>query len=129
MPKVRVKLNSPGVAELLNDEGVRDHLEGLAAMVASAAISSAPVAKENGGAYRDSIDYGTETTDRAVGRVWADVDYALLVEARTGNLARALDAVMGDAQDELQLVDYTTRSGKKRKATRRQVANWTRGRG
>lgn len=92
MAKVRVKLNSAGVVALLNDPGVRRHLETLAARVASAARSSAPV--ESGG-YRNSIESGTVTTDRAVGRVTATAGYALLIETRTGNLARALDAAGG----------------------------------
>jgi hypothetical protein len=50
---------------------------------------SAPVAS---GAYRDSLHIETDHTDRMVKRVVADVDYALVVEANTGNLARALDA-------------------------------------
>lgn len=51
------------------------------------------------------------------------------IEAKRSPLTRAASAsgleVNGDLND---LVDYVTKSGKKRKATRAQVANWTRGR-
>ena len=90
--KPRVKLNSPGVLAILNDDGVRGYLEELAARVADAAKATAPV---RSGEYRDSIDYGSATTDRAVGRVYASSAHALVVEARTGNLARSLDAAGG----------------------------------
>jgi bisphosphoglycerate-independent phosphoglycerate mutase (AlkP superfamily) len=62
----------------------------LAKQVESAAKASAPVKT---GTYAASIR--AETVDhptRVIGRVVADVDYALVVEANTGNLARALDA-------------------------------------
>ena len=54
----------------------------------AAAQSSAPVAS---GAYRASLHLVDDTTDRAVVRLVADVDHAMVVEANTGTLARALD--------------------------------------
>lgn len=89
MAKVRVKLNSAGVAALLKDEGVRDYLLELAERVADAARATAPVET---GAYMNSIHAYTDTTDRAVGRVGSDVEHALVVQAKTGNLSKALDA-------------------------------------
>lgn len=84
---VKVTLSSAGVRELLNDPGVRAAVAAAADQVAQRAITNAPVQT---GAYRDSIHRESITTDRAVERVVANAPHALLVEARTGNLARAL---------------------------------------
>lgn len=92
MARTRVELNSAGVRELLNDSGVRAELERRAERVAAAARATAPVAT---GAYRDSIHVTTGRTDRAEARVVAPVPHAMLVEAKTGNLARSLDAAGG----------------------------------
>ena len=124
MAKTRVELNSPGVRALLSDDGVGDYLEELALGVAAAAEAGAPV---DTGEYRGSIGVEVVHTDRIVARVVADSDHALLVEAHTGNLARALDASGFTVEDPDELIDYVTRSGKTRKATRRQVEHWTRG--
>jgi hypothetical protein len=84
------KLNHPGIQSYLDgDHGVEGLLEARAAAVASAAKSSAPV---DSGDYQASIHVETAHTDRMVKRVVADVSYAMVVEADTGNMARALDA-------------------------------------
>ena len=88
----RVKLNHGGMRELLNDAGVRDDLTRRMGPVLNAAAASAPVAS---GAYRDSLHIEQATTDRAVVRVVADVPHSFVVQASTGNLARALDAAGG----------------------------------
>lgn len=85
----KVRLLSPGMRDLLNAPGVRAELQRRADAVAAAAKASAPVAS---GAYRDSIRVESVTTDRAVARVVAGTDHGLLVESKTGNLARALGA-------------------------------------
>jgi len=85
----RVRLNRAGMRELLRSDGVRHELTRRMDGVESAAKASAPV---DSGAYRDSIHVEQDTTDRAVVRVVADADHALVVESKTGNLARALDA-------------------------------------
>lgn len=64
-------------------------LRGKAEAVLSAAQSSAPRVT---GAYADSLQIVEDVTDRAVARVVTTVPYGLIVEADTGNLARALDA-------------------------------------
>lgn len=92
MPRTKVRLHSPGVRELLNDPGVRAELARHADRVEAAAKAGAPV---ESGAYRESIHRESVTTDRAVERVVADVPYALLVEAKTGNLSRALGSSGG----------------------------------
>lgn len=86
----RVTLNHREIQSYLDgDHGVESMLEAAAERALSAAQSSAPVAS---GAYRDSLHVETDHTDRMVKRVVADVPYALVVEANTGNLSRALDA-------------------------------------
>lgn len=90
--RVRVIRNSAGIEELLKSPGVRAELARHADRVADAARASAPV---ESGAYQASIHRESATTDRAVERVVADAPHALVVEARTGNLSRALGQAGG----------------------------------
>ncbi len=90
MARPRVKLNSAGIRAILGDPS--GHLRGLAERVLAAAQANAPV---ESGEYRASLHVEQVTTDRAVARVVANAPHALAVEARTGNLARALDAAGG----------------------------------
>lgn len=92
MARPKVKLNSGGVRGLLNDAGVRAELRRRMGPVLAAAQANAPV---ESGAYRASLRIEDATTDRAVVRVVADVDHAIVVEAKTGNLARAIDSAGG----------------------------------
>lgn len=92
MARPKVKLNSRGIAEVLRSEGVRRELREHAERVAARARAQAPV---DTGAYRDSIRVESDTTDRAVERVVSDDPAARIIEARTGNLARALGAEGG----------------------------------
>ena len=88
----RVTLNHGGMRALLNDAGVRADLTRRMGPVLGEAVASARVAT---GAYRDSLRIEQATTDRAVVRVVADVPHSFVVQASTGNLARALDAAGG----------------------------------
>lgn len=93
MAKTKVVLNSAGIAELLKDVGVRAELHRRGEQVAEAARASAPVET---GAYRDSIVVvDGESPSRAHVRIGATVQYAAVVELRTGNMARSLDAAAG----------------------------------
>lgn len=92
MAHAKVTLNHAGVRALLNDEGVRTELTRRAERVLAAAKASAPV---ESGEYRDNLHIEQATTDRAVTRVVGDTRHSLVVEAHTGNLARALDAAGG----------------------------------
>lgn len=85
----RVKLNSSGIAELLNSRETRALLTEKAERVLSAAQASAPVATGN---YKSGLQVQQDTTDRAVSRVVGTAPHSHLVEANTGNLARALDS-------------------------------------
>lgn len=88
MARSTFKLNHAGIQSYLDgNHGVSEMLHAKAEEVASRAKSSAPV---DSGAYRDSIHLEEDRTDRLVVRVVADVDYAMVVEADTGNLARSL---------------------------------------
>lgn len=89
MARTRVKLNSRGIQQLLKSGGVRADLTARAQRVLAAAEASAPVVS---GAYRDGLAIVQDTTDRAVVRVAGTAPHSHLVEANTGNLARALDA-------------------------------------
>jgi hypothetical protein len=90
MARATVRLNHSEIQSYLDgDHGVEAMLEESAQRALSAAQGSAPVAS---GAYRDSLRIETDHTDRMVKRVVSDVDYAMVVEANTGNLARAIDA-------------------------------------
>lgn len=89
MARTRVTLNHGGMSALLRSAGVRADMMARAERVAAAARSTAPVQT---GAYQASIRVESATTDRAVGRVVADVPYALVVEFGTRNLGAALDA-------------------------------------
>ena len=86
------KLNSSGIGGLLKSDEVRSVVTARAQSVLSSAQAMAPV---DSGEYRNSIHMFQATTDRAVTRVGSDADHALTIEARTGNLARALDSAGG----------------------------------
>jgi len=92
MARAKVVLDHAGMKALLNDLGVRAELTRRMGPVLAAARASAPV---DTGAYKASIDLVQATTDRAVVRVVATDWKAALVESRTGNLARSLDAAGG----------------------------------
>lgn len=83
------RLLSPGMSDLLNDPAVRGMLTTLAGPVLARAQAGAPV---DTGEYRASLRIIQATTDRAVVRVGSDDDKALVIEARTGNLARSIGA-------------------------------------
>lgn len=89
---IKVSLNHRGMAELLKSDEVRSALTQRAERVLSRAQSSAPV---DTGAYRDGLHLVQDTTDRAVVRVAGGSDHDWIVEIKTGNLARALDAAGG----------------------------------
>lgn len=81
------RLLSPGMHDLLNDPAVRGMLTTLAGPMLARAQAGAPV---ESGEYRASLRIIQATTDRAVVRVGSDDDKALVIEARTGNLARSV---------------------------------------
>jgi len=92
MAKVKVKLNSPGMKSLLNDADVRDELTTRMERALATAKANAPVQTGN---YRDGLELVQDSTDRVVVRVVGRAPHSHLVESRTGNLAKALDAAGG----------------------------------
>lgn len=88
-----VKLNHAGIRQVLQSSEVAAELQARAEKVAAAAQASAP---RQSGEYANSIEVVMDQhSDRAVAHVVAKAPYSLLVEANTGNLARALDAASG----------------------------------
>lgn len=88
MAKQRVTLNHGGIAELLKGDAADGACKPEAEKALARARASAPV---DSGAYRASLHLERVVhPTRAVWRVVADVEHAMLVEANTGNLARSL---------------------------------------
>jgi hypothetical protein len=93
MPRVRVKLISRGMRELLQSRDTADEMLRRARNVADQAKANAPVVS---GEYRASITAEThEGPTRVTGRAIARADYAQSVEARHRVLGRAIDAGRG----------------------------------
>jgi hypothetical protein len=85
---------NPGFFEgfLYRAPGIIASVQEAADRVAAIARGSAPV---DTGVYRNSIRVQIKFQQRAVAIVVADCDHAMIVESRTGNLARALRSVGG----------------------------------
>lgn len=84
----RLQLSRDALQQYLDGgNGVEALLEEQAQATADRARANAPVKT---GALRNSIRVETDRTDRMVKRVIADVPYAMVVEANTGTMARAL---------------------------------------
>lgn len=89
MARPRVVMNSRGARAILRSAGMRRLVLDAAERAAERARQTAPVVS---GEYRDGITVWTDETDRAVARVGSTAPHALIVEANTGNIVRALDA-------------------------------------
>jgi hypothetical protein len=93
MARVRVVLNSAGMAALLNDYGVDAELGRRAEAILSAQKSACPVET---GHLQSSLQVQAHTTDRVTRRVGSfSLPYGMLVEARTGFISRSVDAAGG----------------------------------
>lgn len=92
MARPKVRLHSPGMKALLSDPGVLADLMRRAERVASTARASSPV---DTGDYRDSITVEADTSGRSSARVVARDRKSHIIEAKTGNLSRALDSAGG----------------------------------
>lgn len=92
MATTRVVFNSKAAEELLKSPEVRAMLRKRAEAVAARARASAPTSTLD---YVNSIGVEDATTDRAVVRVVARDWKSLIIESKTGNLARALGAEGG----------------------------------
>ncbi|NHN55775.1 HK97 gp10 family phage protein [Calidifontibacter sp. DB0510] len=90
-PSARVEVDEQALQRFLDTDAIK-----LATVVgekvAARARTTAPVLS---GAYRDGIDVQVArdaSTGHKTVRVGSSVAYTMVIEARTGNLARALDA-------------------------------------
>jgi hypothetical protein len=93
MARVRVKLISRGIRELLQSRDTADEMLRRARNVADQAKTNAPVVS---GTYRASIVAEThQGPTRVTGRAVARAEYAQAVEARHRVLGRAIDAGRG----------------------------------
>ena len=95
---VRIKLNPRGIEAVLTSDGVAADVRRRAESVLAKAQTDAPY---DTGEYRDSLKVETDTTPgtraakRARARVIASARHSWIVEARTGNLRKALEAAGG----------------------------------
>lgn len=93
-PRVKVVTNRDALRQLRSEPTVAALVRSRAERVRDEARSTAPVLT---GAYRDSIVVLDRSNKKSGGRfsIGSDVPYAMVLEARTGNLARAIDAARG----------------------------------
>ena len=93
MANMNFRLDRATAQQMLDGTGefswVGDMLHQKAEAILSAAQASAPVKSGN---YRDGLKIVTDRTDRMAVRVVGTAPHSHLVEAATGNLARAIDA-------------------------------------
>ncbi|MGX1932045.1 hypothetical protein [Microbacterium resistens] len=80
--------NNAAMNELARSAGIAGAVMSAADDIARTARADAPVGATK--EYRNSIKTGMKYQERAVGLVYSDDDKALIVEAKTGNLARAV---------------------------------------
>lgn len=92
MARVKFVHSSSGFREVLNSAGVGAML--LARVQPAGAVAKASAPRDTG-EYADSIDTELVTTDRKVARVVAHDDKSMILESKTRNLGRALDAMGG----------------------------------
>ena len=121
----RLRLDHAGIEEMLKSAEVAGVIDDAAAAVASGVSETA----RDGQAVPVEVD--SYTTDRAAAGVTMAHPAGLGIEAKRGTLSRAAAAAgleVSAGAEASQLLDYVTASGRRRKATRAQVDNWTRGR-
>lgn len=133
MARKVVTLNHKGIAQLLRSHQmqrlIHDKAEEVARNVEAQGIT---VGDREGGSseYPLPVEIDDAVTDRARSSVILAHPAGLAVQAKRGALSRAASAagleLGGESPDDL--IEYTTKAGVKRMATRAQVANWTRGR-
>lgn len=74
--------------ELLRSDGVRAVVDDATKRIADKARSTAPVGETSD--YKNGITTGSKLQERYVGLVQATDPKSMIIEARTGNLARAV---------------------------------------
>lgn len=87
----KVRTNRAAIEALVFAEGVQADVHRRMEQAEAAAKDNAPVLT---GAYRDNLHLVDDPETGGV-RLVSDLEYSLVVEARTGNLLRSLDAASG----------------------------------
>lgn len=80
--------NNAALNELARSPGITEAVTASAERIAAIARTDAPVGAT--AEYKNSIKTGLKFQERSVGLVYSDDDKALVVESKTGNLARAV---------------------------------------
>lgn len=125
-----IRLDSAGIAAVLQSAPVEAAVRQAAAAVAANAsgetASGEPVPVET---RERTASGGRLRSPRLAVDVMLAHPAGIRVEAKRGTLARAAAAAGLEVKSapESDLVEYVTKAGKKRMATRAQVAAWTRG--
>ena len=116
MAKTTIELDSAGIREILNSSEVAAAIHGYADQIADSVR-----------AVRPGVDVVVDDyqTDRAASSVTIRDVRGQTWQANDGILTKAATAAGLEVN---RIITYTTRSGKTRRATEAQVANWTRGR-
>lgn len=89
MARVRVKMKSAGIEQLLKSDGVRALLQPRAERVLAAAKADP---HDDTGAYEAGLHIEQDTTDRVAIRIVSGDKKGHILEARYGILSRSLDA-------------------------------------
>lgn len=121
---MKIKLNRARIGEVLKGDEVRDFLHKVADPIAAeVALNPAVTRTEDATVYTE--DY---TTDRAAVAVMLDSVNGVPLEARYRVIRGTAEAAGLRVDGEIaQSLTYTTKAGKRRKASAAQIANWTRG--
>lgn len=83
-----IYFNNAEMDALARSPGITGAVMAAAEQIAAQARSTAPVGDTED--YKNSIKTGLKYQERSVGMIYSDDDKALLIEAKTGNLARAV---------------------------------------
>jgi hypothetical protein len=116
MARQVIKLDHAGIAEFLKSEKIADVIDGYAQQIAGSVSAMLPPGAD--------VVVDNYTTDRAAAAVTIREPMAQAWQASDGVLTKAATAAGLEVN---QIMTYTTRSGKTRRATAAQIANWTRG--
>lgn len=132
MANHHLRLDHSGLGAILRSTEVRAATNAAAASVVGAAHPHASGAGSLPVTLKDKLIYSSRLSPRIAYDVTIAHPAGRAVEARRGTLINAARAVGlevhgGNAEDPNDLVDYVTRAGIHRQATRAQVAHWTRG--
>lgn len=122
MAAFSLRLDHGGMAEMLTSAPVAAVIQGYAETTAGHARSNPAVTR-----HGVPVEVRSYVTDRAACAVTLAHPVGMALQAKYGVLTQAAGAAgleVGGGGGGDDLVDYVTKSGKKRKATRKQAAAW-----